>query len=343
MSAFNEEKVIVAKVSSLIAAAEQYGPATIHVFADAPGDRTVELLQPFADRIDLVVSPDRTGKTSGMNTLVARSNSEVLLFTDANVSHETSVVEKLVSRLADPTVGCCSAQLVYSNSEESPTAATGAAYWKLEERIKQIESERIGLIGVDGAMFAMRRSLHRPPPPYLIDDLYLSLLILLQGARVVSEPEAIVFERSAVYSGEEYMRKRRIACQAINVHRALWPELRRMSAQRLYGYISHRLLKWISPFLLAGAGLCFTVGGVMVFGAKAVGLAMLAGLLFLFVGVALRLHAPRVLASSLRSLIGVALGVYDSVVRRETYTVWNLAHSIRDGLEKPSNHRDQPG
>ena len=47
MSAYNEERVIVAKVESLLEMAKAYGPATIHIYVDGSEDRTVELLEPY--------------------------------------------------------------------------------------------------------------------------------------------------------------------------------------------------------------------------------------------------------------------------------------------------------
>ena len=328
MCAYNEESVIVSKAESLLAMAERYGPATIHVYVDAPSDGTADLLKPYGDRIDLVISETRNGKTFGMNLLVERSASEILLFTDANVAHEPDLLGKLIAPLADPEIGCCSARLVYSNREDSATAATGAAYWATEEWIKRIESASIGLVGVDGAMFAMRRALHRLPPPYLIDDLYLSLLIMIRGSRVVSEPSAVVYERSAVEAGEEFTRKRRIACQAINVHRELWPELRQMPALRLYGYVSHRLIKWLTPFLLGMAAIFLVTGATMALG-WGVPLALTIAAIILSIASAAKIHLAQVVTTSLKSLAGVALGVCDAVVKNETYTVWNPAQSVR--------------
>lgn len=329
MSAFNEEGVITAKMQNLLEMARLYGKATIHVYADAPSDRTAELLRPFADQVDLVISEVRTGKTFGMNSLVARSDSEILLFTDANVTHDPDILEKIVTPMTDPGIGCVSAHLVYSNRQESATAATGAVYWTIEERIKRLESASIGLVGVDGAMFAMRRSLHRPPPPRLIDDLYLSLLVLIREARVVSRPDALVYERSAVLSVEEFARKRRIACQAINVHRELWPELKKMTALRLYGYLSHRLMKWMTPYFLLGAALCFGAAFALAFGIGPTLAILGVGALVLTLGEVLKFRPILVVTTSLASLVGVAAGIIDSIFWGKTYTVWNPALSVR--------------
>lgn len=329
MCAYREREVIAAKIERLIEIARAYGPATVHVYLDAPDDGTVEIAQHYADRIDLVIGQRRAGKTYGMNLLVAGSESEMLLFTDANVESDANVAIELLAPFADPGVGCATAKLIYSNGRESPTSRLGALYWSLEEWIKRIESDRIGLIGCDGAMFMMRRSLHQPPPPHLIDDLYLSLLILISGKRIVSVDRARVFERSATEADEEKRRKQRIACQAINVHRAMWPQLRRMGGVRLYAYLSHRPLKWLMPFFVAGAivaGFVTMVAAVGFFIAAAA--AAIAGLL-LFIGEKAQIKPFSIVSSALLSLFGVAVGVIESVVYKKTYTVWNPASSVR--------------
>lgn len=330
MSAYNEVRSIRRRMERLIEAADAYGNATIHVYADGPQDGTIEILREYADRIDLVVSHDRCGKTHGMNLLVARSQGELVMFTDANVMHDADVIAKLVEPFADPSVGCVSARLIYSNAEETPAAATGAAYWRAEEAIKTIESRTVGLIGVDGAMFVLRREGHVAPPPHLIDDLYLSLVVLASGQRLLSSPDALVYERSATVAEEEYKRKRRIACQAINVHRALWPRLRRLPMPAFYGYFSHRMLKWVTPFLLLGAALCAVPVAVGLLGAVPLLILVAFVAAAVFAGRALRLPLAERLTAAALSLVGVALGVIDSVYYRKTYAVWQPAESVRD-------------
>lgn len=327
--AYNEADVIVDKVETLLAMAAEYGPATVHVYADAPADDTVALLTPYRERIDLVVGGERRGKTFGMNTLVARTQADLLMFTDANVQSDIDAAAELVRPFVDPTIGMVTAQLIYSNPGETPTSTLGALYWSKEESIKRLESVTVGLVGCDGAMFVLRRSIHQPPPPHLIDDLYLSLRVMITGYRVVSLDHVRVFERSATGNVEEKRRKQRIACQAINVHRALWGQLRRMRPALLYAYLSHRVLKWMIPFSLAGASACLLAAAALVLPAVVVvpGVLALAALLY----VADRLHIPPLsfAASAVLSLWGVAAGVMESFLLNKTYAVWEPAQSVR--------------
>lgn len=332
MSAYNEELVIADKVEALIAAARRYGNATVHVFADAPSDATADILKRYADRIDLVVSHVREGKTAGMNRLVARTESDLLLFTDANVVSEADSIEHLAAAFADPEVGCASARLVYNNPVESAASKTGASYWAVEEAIKAIESETTGLIGVDGAMFMMRRSLYRAPSPMLIDDLTLSLTVLIEGARLVSVPDAVVYERSAISNREEFLRKQRIACQAMNVHRSLWPQLKKLPPLKLYAYVSHRLLKWLTPFLVLFGALALIIAGALSLGLSNMVVGLMCLAVVVLIGERLHVSPLPLLFSVATNLTGVGLGVLQSIFMNKSYVAWDPAISVRQGV-----------
>lgn len=329
MSAYMEERTIVSKIESLLAMANVYGPARIYVYVDGSSDRTAEFLEPYRDRIELVVSKDRNGKTAGMNTLVSLSTEDMLTFTDANVNAPADALVTLLQRFSDPTVAAVSARLIFANNSESGTSGSTALYWDMEETVKRMESDSIGLIGVDGALFMIRRSAYVAAPNDLIDDLYVSLMVTLNGGVVVSEGSVVVEERNASRWQEEFQRKRRIACQAINVHRNLWPRLRKLPAGQLYGYIAHRVLKWIAPFNVALSAMFFWAGFALWVGfAPAMGLVM-AGLAIVLGLSAAGLRLASGALSAMTSLFGVGLGVLESLALGRTYTIWTPASSIR--------------
>jgi len=332
MSAYNEEKVIVAKVESLLAMALAYGPAEIYVYVDGAEDRTAELLRPYIGRIHLTISEKRRGKTAGLNLLVEQSDAPLLAFTDANVEAPHDALVKLADRFADSNVGCVSARLTYDNKDESGVAAAGDAYWSLEEAIKHVESETIGLIGVDGALFMIEREAYERAPEHLIDDLYVSLVALLNGRGAVSELSVVVHERGASRWREEYRRKVRIACQAWRVHAALWPRLKMLPTPQLYGYIAHRVLKWLTPFTVLAAGVCGLGLFVALAGWRPALTATAAALAAGTFGVRFNIPPFRSLAMMLVSLAGVGKGAIEALISNRSYTVWTPAASVRTAV-----------
>ncbi len=68
--AYNEERVIRAKVENMLAMRGAIPSLEVLVYLDGASDRTAEILDGYRDRLQLVVSSERHGKTHGMNTLV---------------------------------------------------------------------------------------------------------------------------------------------------------------------------------------------------------------------------------------------------------------------------------
>ena len=334
MCAYNEEGVIERKIANLLELKAREPGLSVHIYVDGASDRTAELLSQYADRFDLVVSSSRHGKTHGMNLLSARANADILVFTDANVMLDLECIARLRDHFANPTIGCVCGNLVYVNGGESVTAASGSLYWRFEEWTKRLEGEVGSVMGADGSLFALRRSLRVDPPEHIIDDMYVSFLVLCQGFRVVQVDDARAYEESVTAGKEEFGRKVRIACQAFNVHRLIWPRIRKLGGLTVYQYLSHKYLRWLSIYFLAGAALsieaaCITQG---LYGVAA-SLAVVAVATFA-VGSMTTLKPFAQLVDVLLALAGAGWGVLRSL-RGERFQTWTPAASIRRASTGP--------
>jgi cellulose synthase/poly-beta-1,6-N-acetylglucosamine synthase-like glycosyltransferase len=186
-------------------------------------------------------------------------------------------------------------------------------------------------MGADGSLFAIRRSLHHPPPEHIIDDMYVSFRILCDGYRIVQATDVRAYEKSASSASEEFRRKQRIACQAFNAHRLLWPRLRRLDGLTLYKYLSHKLLRWLCIYFLAIALLSF--GLALVIAGQAVAAGILAGLagLGLAIGYRFPLKPFAQIFDIVSALIAVGLGLWRSL-RGELFQTWTPAASVRQAM-----------
>jgi cellulose synthase/poly-beta-1,6-N-acetylglucosamine synthase-like glycosyltransferase len=326
--AYNEELVVEATIRNLLALAAGRPDVEILAYVDAATDRTASLLQPYADRIKLHVSPVRHGKPHGMNLLVSMTGASIIVFTDANVMLDEAALMHLAPAFADPTVGCVCGHLVYSNPDASVTAASGSLYWRLEEMIKRLEAATGSVMGADGSIFAIRHRLHRPVPDDIIDDMYLSFSILCDGYRIGRAENVRAYEASATSAADEIRRKKRIACQALNAHWLLWPRIRRLGALDLYKYVSHKLLRWFSIYTLIGACLCFALAGILAGHAAAVGAAVIAGGAMLLAGWKWHIRPFDQICDILSALWATGAGVLLSL-RGERFQTWNPAASVR--------------
>src|SRR5258708_25389571 len=77
--AYNEERVIGDKIANCLALRQTHPELQILTYVDAATDRTAEILRQYESDIGLVVSPQRAGKTHGMNHLVGLADASVLV------------------------------------------------------------------------------------------------------------------------------------------------------------------------------------------------------------------------------------------------------------------------
>ncbi|MGV3484534.1 MAG: glycosyltransferase [Planctomycetaceae bacterium] len=328
---YNEAAVIVDKIENLQAVAKEYGGnVEILIYTDGCDDSTAMLARRHLKLGRVIESADRTGKSVGMTRLGKEASGELVLFTDANVMLDKNALDELARAFTDPDVGCACGHLIFTNPAEGDVATVGSAYWRLEEFIKRLESETGSTMGADGAMFAVRRSLFRPVPDWIIDDMFTSVSILCDGHRVVSIPEALAYEKSTTQSGDEFRRKVRIACRAFNCHRHLAPQLLRMTPLNLYKYASHKLLRWLVIYFLVLSIACSTIAvglsghplAAMIYFLTAVSAAFV--LLTFFA----RLPKLRRASEVVWAFIAVGIGIWHSI-RGRRYQTWLPPQSAR--------------
>jgi cellulose synthase/poly-beta-1,6-N-acetylglucosamine synthase-like glycosyltransferase len=326
--AYNEEQVIRAKVENMLAMRQAVPGLEILVYVDAASDRTAEILRGYGDALHLVVSPVRHGKTYGMNTLIGLTDAELVVFSDANVMFAADAIPHLLAPFADPEVGVVCGHLRYTGPGGNATALSGSLYWRLEEHIKALESASGSVMGADGSIFAIRRALHEPPPPDLIDDMFVSLAVLCRGMRIVRAADALAFEDAVSRPGEEFRRKIRIGCQAFNVHHALWSRLRGLPLVDRYKYLSHKLLRWLVIYLLGG-GVVSLLAGFALIGAPILSASLAVAVLVLL---AMLWRAEQGMLATLwdvlRAFSATGIGVWRSL-RGDRFQTWSPPVSAR--------------
>ena len=177
---------------------------------------------------------------------------EVLLFTDARQLLDPGAARALVAVLADPTVGAASGELVLHPNNDFGRGID--AYWRYEKMIRRFESQSGSLVGVTGALYAVRReTLPEVPPGLVLDDMWIPLTVASWGYRVVFVPTAIAYDLAATRAEEEQRRKRRTLAGNFQLLRR-WPDLALPGAHplawRLWG---HKWLRLFGPWLLLTA------------------------------------------------------------------------------------------
>jgi cellulose synthase/poly-beta-1,6-N-acetylglucosamine synthase-like glycosyltransferase len=198
------------------------------------------------ERIKLLIQENRSGKTMALNRGVTEAKGDILIFTDANSMFDKDAVRRLVGRFADPAIGLVSGRSVYLNSLNQ-NEELGGAYRKYEEMIKEDESKIASIVGADGAIYAMRKSLYDPLPPEYINDLIHPIQVVLNGYRAVSEPQAVCREVIDETHCDELRRQTRIMAQSWLIFcTQIGKLLRKMKLVYAWELLSHKFLRWLT-------------------------------------------------------------------------------------------------
>ncbi len=251
ISAYNEERHIVSRIENLLALDYPADRLRAYIGSDGSRDRTAELMRRFEHEPRLVALPfeQNRGKASVLNDLVSRTTEPIVVFSDANTYFERGALKKLVSRFDDPKVGGVTGELRLLGNAGGDNQ--DSLYWRIEQFLKFFEARIGALLGANGAIYAIRRTLWQPiRPDTICDDFVIAMNVSAGGHRLVYEPKAWAEEDTPEEIGEEVKRRIRIGIgnfQALVRH----PQyLTRTSAATAFAYVSHKVLRWTAPHLL---------------------------------------------------------------------------------------------
>lgn len=254
VSAYNEASVIEEKLANALALDYPANLLDVLVVSDCSDDGTDEIVQGVDDpRVRLLRMSERSGKSLGLNLAVAEARSEILVFTDANAMFERDALRQLTRHFADANVGVVTGQQRYFPVDGQGADQEGA-YWKYELMIKKLESRVGSLVGGDGAIMALRKSLYVPLEADDLSDFLLPLLAVETGHRNVYESRAQCYENGTDDPAKEFARKTRIVNRAwraaMKTKRIMNPLTHGLFAVQL---VSHKVLRWLVGIFLVGA------------------------------------------------------------------------------------------
>ena len=188
------------------------------VVSDSSDDGTDDIVRGICaedDRVQLIRQTPRQGKTAGLNLAMAEAAGDVIVFADANSIYRPDAVRKLIQNFADANVGYVTGKMLYINPDGSLVGDGCSAFMKYENALRVSETRMGSIVGVDGGIDAVARSLHRPMRADQLPDFVLPLRVIEQGYRVIFEPEAVVMEETLTTSSSEYRMRIRVALRAL--------------------------------------------------------------------------------------------------------------------------------
>ncbi len=258
IAAYNEADVIAEKITNCRALDYPSHKLEIIIGSDGSTDQTVTKIRAELEQdhshpaFYLFAYPDRVGKAGTLNRLISHAHGEILVFSDANSIYDSNAIRALVKHFVDARVGAVCGELVLKNPNANIGGAGEGLYWRYEKFIKRLEGQLGILVAVNGAIYAIRRSLFTPLPTHkaIMDDFLTALRVLEQDYRVVYEPQARAVEYTAPDIAGEFRRKIRIGAANFNILSEIKGLLHLRHGLTALALWSHKIIRWSVPFLM---------------------------------------------------------------------------------------------
>lgn len=167
-----------------------------HTFVnDNSEDDTLSLLEQHAgENTRIINNTTNYGKNGSQIRAVNASESDLLLFTDANVFLNSEAVEALVTGFDQDTGGVTGNVKITTDLTHQDFSGR---YWEIEKRIKEFQTLFGTVIGFDGGFYCIKRENYYLKRENELSDFESAFLILENGkkTRYVSDAEVVELER----------------------------------------------------------------------------------------------------------------------------------------------------
>lgn len=249
----NEEKILAQKIESIIESSFPKEKLELFLLFDACTDNSISIAQKFKNQgitLNIILFENRMGKPQLLNTMMKKLDPNIYpitIFSDANVLFFKNTIEKLLEPFSQKMVGLVDSHIVPASDFNTHEYA----YLQYEYIIKFLESIKLGYMqGPFGGCYAIRTSTFSPVPDnFLVDDFYIGTNVILQGYYSIVAKDALVIEHYMSDWDSEFRRKRRISGGNLQNLFYMFPHyLKKKKFIALFCFISHKVLRWLSPF-----------------------------------------------------------------------------------------------
>jgi len=249
----NEEGAIGPKLRNLLSLDYPREQFEVVVVSDGSNDGTAAVVSEFQNndaRVRIISKPEARGKAAGLNDGIATARGEVLLFTDARQPIEPKALRLLIENFSDPEVGAASGELMLGDPAGGETGRGMGLYWRIEKKIRELESASGSVAGATGAIYCARRGLlDSLPEGTILDDVLLPMQVVRRGSRVIFDARARAWDSPDLGSSREFARKVRTLSGNYQLLQ-LAPWLLSSQNAIRFEFISHKLFRLVVPFAL---------------------------------------------------------------------------------------------
>ncbi len=254
ISAYNEERVIEKTIKNFFSLQYPQEKLEVIIGSDGSTDSTnniINKLHTDFPNLKPVLFNYRRGKKAVVNDLIPLAGGDILIFSDSNTIYQKYAIANLVKYYADSRIGGVCGRLELLSEVNCDKRNKEKVYWGYESWLKNVEGSLGTLIGANGGIYSIRKSLYVNMPENIpvVDDLFISLKVIEQGKDFIYSKDAVAREFVAPSLKWEYDRKVRIIPRSLEtikqVRSLLWGKKFLIS----YGLWSHKIIRWFSPLI----------------------------------------------------------------------------------------------
>lgn len=273
LSAYNEQAFIRNKMMNLGALNYPREKLEIHIGLDGCTDNTEQILNQAI--VDLTKEgiccvkhnySHNRGKIAVVNDLISseKHKHHILVFTDVSALSSLDCLKRVVVAFSDQEVGVLSGDYLLFDGD----IAEQNNYWNYQNTLRKAEGNLGAVIGVPGAMYAIRSELVELIPKRTInDDFVLPMLAMEKGCKAIVDPDINIVEMDKDTDKAEKQRRIRIGAgnlqQVFMLKRMLSPKFGWLA----FNFASGKALRGIMPLILLLGAYCLahlSISGDMV-------------------------------------------------------------------------------
>ena len=163
----------------------------------------------------------------------------------------------------DPGIGAVSGALCLADKKDA-VGRSFSSYWDLEMKIRRSESLIHSVIGLTGAICAIRKHLYEElPENTILDDVLIPMRIAAKGYRIAYNSMAVAYDDAPIEYGRELKRKIRTLTGNFQLL-TLMPELLSIRKNKLFfQFFSHKVTRLLAPLFIVAlfvSNLCLWEG-----------------------------------------------------------------------------------
>lgn len=248
ITAYNEEKNIVAKIQDTLRADYARDKLEILVASDGSTDNTNHLVKQYSEQgVKLIEVTARKGKENAQLSAIKQAQGDILVFSDVATRIDPDALHIIARAFTRPEVGAISSEDHFL-TEDGKIAGEGA-YVKYEMWLRKLESSVYSLVGLSGSFFAARKTICQAWDINIPSDFNTALNSVRKGYVAITEPKLRGYYSNIKDEDKEYQRKLRtvIRGMAAVAHN---PEVLNPFKLGFFSFevISHKIMRWLVPW-----------------------------------------------------------------------------------------------